>query len=121
MSRGYSTDLRACVLAAIEGGLSKMAAHRTFGLSRSTIDHWITLREQTGSVAPRAVRRRRVRQLQGAAFEAFVERQAHATLDEMAQAWQQETGVRLSTMWFSRALRALKWTRKKELVLPGAR
>ncbi len=112
MSKGYSIDLRERVLQALDEGLSKSAAHRLFHISRSTLDHWLALREQTGSLAPRAVRSRRTRQLQGAAFEEFVRVQAHATLGEMAQAWQQQTGVSLTAMSFSRALYRLGWTRK---------
>ncbi|MGI8757358.1 MAG: IS630 transposase-related protein [Acidimicrobiales bacterium] len=128
MAYGYSIDLRERVLQALDGGMSKMTAHRTFGVSRSTLDHWLALRAQTGSLAPRAPRHRRARQLEGAAFEEFAARQAHASLPEMAQAWQQETGVLLSTMSFSKALARLGWTRKKrdgatkkELALSGAR
>ncbi len=115
MPHHYSVDLRERVLQAIDGGLSKLAAHRTFDVSRPTIDRWLKLRAETGSLAPRAPRRLRARQLEGAAFEAFAQRQAHATLPEMAQAWQQETGATLSTMSFSKALCRLGWTRKKRV------
>ena len=115
MSKGYSIDLRERVLQALDEGLSKSAAHRLFHISRSTVDHWLALREQTGSLAPRAVRSTRTRQLQGAAFEEFVRAQSHATLGEMSQAWQQQTGVSLTAMSFSRALRRLGWSRKKRV------
>lgn len=115
MAYGYSIDLRERVLQAIDAGMSKMTAHRTFRVSRPTIDGWLALRAQTGSLAPRRPHHTRVRQLEGAAFEAFVVRHAHATLSEMAAAWQQETGALLSTMEFSRALRRLGWSRKKRV------
>ena len=115
MSKGYSVDLRERVLQALDEGMSKMTAHRLFHISRSTIDHWLSLREETGSLAPRAVRSTRTRQLQGAAFEEFVRAQAHATLGEMAQAWQQQTGASLTAMSFSRALGRLGWSCKKRV------
>ena len=115
MSKGYSIDLRERVLQAVEEGMSKMTAHRKFHISRSTIDHWFALREQSGSLAPRPVRVTRTRQLQGAVFEEFVRAHAHATLDEMAQAWQHKTGASLTAMSFSRALNGLGWTRKKRV------
>jgi len=115
MPKVYSVDLRERVLQSLDDGMSKMTAHRTFRVSRSSIDRWLALREQTGSVLPRASRAGRPSLLRGAAFEAFVHRYEHATLDEMAQAWQEETGVLLSDMAFSRALRALGWTRKKRV------
>jgi len=79
MSKGYSIDLRERVLGSLDAGMSKMTAHLLFRISRPTIDRWIALREQTGSLAPRALPPTRVRQLQGAAFEEFAQRHAHAT------------------------------------------
>ena len=120
MPKIYSIDLRERVLQSLDEGMSKMAAHRTFRVSRSTIEHWLALRAQTGSVRPRASRAGRPSWLRGEIFRAFVCRHAdikiqNATLDEMVQAWQHETGVSLSDMAFSRALRALGWTRKKRV------
>ncbi len=115
MPKGYSIDLRERVLQALDEGLSKSAAHRLFHISRSTVDHWLALREQTGSLAPRLVRSTRTRQLQGAAFEEFVRVQAHATLAEMSRAWHEQTGVSLTAMSFSRALKRLGWSRKKRV------
>ena len=115
MSKGYSVDLRERVLQALDDGMSKMTAHRTFHVSRSSIDDWLTLREQTGLVVPRASRAGRTSSLRGAAFEAFVRRRAHATLEEMVPAWREQTGVSLSDMSFSRALRALGWRGKKRV------
>lgn len=113
MPRIYSVDLRSCVLKALDNGLSKMAAHRNFGVSRSTIDDWLRLREQTGALLPLPRRCGRGRRLQGAVFEDFARRHFDATLHEMAAAWHQEQGVSLTPMSFSTALRVLGWSRKK--------
>ena len=115
MGKSYSTDLRERVLQAIDEGMSKAQAHRTFHLSRSTIDRWFALRERTGCLAPPPYCRTYARQLEGEEFKAFAHRNRHATLGEMAQAWQQEKGVLLSAMSFSRALVAIGWTRKKRV------
>ncbi len=115
MAKGHSIDLRERVVGTLDEGLSKRAAHHLFHISRSTIDHWLALREQTGSLAPRPMRRTRSCQLEGAVFEEFAVRHAHSTLGEMAVAWHQEKGVLLSAMSFSRALRSLGWTRKKSV------
>ena len=58
MGKPYSEDLRLRVLQAIEGRMSKMMAHKTFGVSRSTMDDWIALRARTGSVAANTTYRR---------------------------------------------------------------
>lgn len=36
----YSMDLRERVLSVLDSGMNKMTAHKTFQVSRSTIDHW---------------------------------------------------------------------------------
>ncbi len=115
MAKGHSIDLRERVVGTLDEGLSKRAAHQLFHISRSTIDHWLALREQTGTLAPRPMRRTRCCQLEGAVFQEFVRRHAHCTLGEMAVAWHQEQGAVLSAMSFSRALRRLGWTRKKRV------
>ena len=113
----YSEDLRLRVLGAIDGGMSKMTAHKTFRVSRSTIDDWIKLREQTGTVQANTTYRRgkapTINDLP--AFEAFARRHSGCTLAQMAKAWERETGVKLTSMPFSHALRRIGWTRKKRV------
>jgi transposase len=116
----YSLDLRLRVLGAIDAGMSKMTAHKTFGVSRSTIDDWFKLRQQTGSVqANTSYRRGKAPTIHDlAAFEQFARRHSGCTLEQLAKAWQQETGVKLTVMPFSRALRRIGgkgWTRKKRV------
>ena len=113
----YSQDLRLRVLAAIDGGMSKMAAHRTFRVSRSTIDDWFKLRAQTGGVqANTTYRRGKAPTLEDlTVFAEFAQRHSGCTLAQMAQAWEQETGVKLTLMPFSQALQRIGWTRKKRV------
>jgi transposase len=118
MGAPYSQDLRVRVLAALDSGMSKIVAHQTFGVSRSTIDEWLKLREQTGSVqANTSYYRGRPPALPDtAAVRAFVQRHQHSTLEQMALAWEQEGGQRLSRMTFSTTLRRLGYTRKKRAI-----
>lgn len=117
MGKAYSVDLRRRVMAAIDGGVSKMQAHKTFQVSRSTIDDWRRLRDETGSVQDRP---RQPGEPCGLAaqegFSGFVQRHQHRTLEQMRQAWQQQTQQSLSTMSFSRALRQQGYTRKKRAI-----
>ena len=101
MPKYYSTDMRECVLRFIDEGQSKSAAHRIFHVSRMTIVRWLALREQTGGVSPRAMRRQHPPELHGAAFEEFVRGHGDATLDEMAVSWHAQGGALLSAMSFS--------------------
>jgi transposase len=113
--KAYSLDMRQCVLEALEGGMSKMQAHRSFQVSRSTIDDWLRLRRETGQVQDKpGLRRGRANAIHDlVVFEAFATRYCHATLAQMAVAWERETGQKLSLMTFSKALRRIQWTRKK--------
>jgi transposase len=115
MSAPYSQDLRLRVLAALDGGMSKMKAHHTFRVARSTIDDWLQLRAQTGSVAVvPPVRRGPSAAIQDLViFEEFATRHRSKTLAGMQAAWEQERGQRLSDNTFSLALRRIGWTRKK--------
>ena len=122
MGKSYSQDLREKVLGAVDNGMSKMGAHRVYQVSRSTIDDWLVLREQTGALTPMA-RRAPVkgRVLSGEAFVEFAQRHAGKRLEDMAVAWQQEQGQQVSVMSFWRALRCQGnvapkgWTRKKRV------
>ena len=113
----YSEDLRLRVLAAIDAGMSKMTAHKTFRVSRSTIDDWFKLREQTGSVKANTTYRRgkapTIHDLP--AFEEFARRHSGCTLGQLAHAWEEESGVKLSLKPISQTLRRIGWTRKKRV------
>jgi transposase len=124
MGKAYSEDLRALVLRVIDEGMSKMEAHRVYRVSRTTIDDWIGLRQQTGGL--KVLSRRastKARALSGEVFVQFAQHHAGKTLTlgQMALAWEQEQGQKLSLMTFSVALRrqgnvAPKgWTRKKRV------
>jgi len=115
MGAAYSQDLRQRVLQALDDGMIKMKAHRTFQVSRSTIDDWLNLRATTGSVRVKASARRgpqpAISDLE--AFARFAQRHNGTTLSRMAQAWRRETGQSLSINTFSLALKRLGWTHKK--------
>ncbi len=94
-----------------------MSAHRIFGVSRSTIDRWLKLRAATGSLQANTTYRRgkapAINDL--AAFAEFAGRHSGCTLAQMAVAWEQERGQKLTLMPFSIALRRIGWTRKKRV------
>lgn len=116
MGKAYSEDLRLKALAALDGGMKKMAVHRAFGISRSTLDDWVALREQQGHLAPpRPVGRTGRGFFNAAKFEAFVRRHQEATLGQMRRSWEREEGQLLSEKTFSTWLARLGWTRKKRV------
>ena len=115
MGRAYSQDLRLRVLGAIDAGMNKMQAHKTFCVSRSSIDDWLRLRVEQGHVRDKAPRHKKTGGALGdvEVFGAFAAAQSGATLRQMAQAWKEQNGQGLSINTFSLALQRLGWTRKK--------
>ena len=115
MGAPYSQDLRLRVLQALDEGMSKMAAHKLYRVARSTIDDWLDLREQTGcvTVVPpvRSSSNRKIDDL--AVFEEFARRHCYQTLEQMARAWEQERGGRVSHTTVAGAMKRIGWTRKK--------
>ena len=96
--------------------MSKMTAHQTFGVSRSSIDDWIKLRERTGSVATNTTYRRgKAPSVSEEELRAFAQEHSGCTLAQMAVAWQQQTGQTKSQKFFSRGLGRIGWTRKKRV------
>jgi transposase len=121
MGKAYSEDFRRRVLERMDAEMSKMQAHRTFGISRSTLDDWLRLRDEQGHVRDKPPAKGR----QGAlsdlkVFGEFAARHQGATLGQMANAWHQEQGQQLSINTFSLALKALDWTRKKRASSTGS-
>ncbi len=118
MGAPYSQDLRLRVVGAIDGGMSKMTAHQTFRVSRSTIDDWLKQREAVGHVEARPHSRRgplpKIADL--GAFEAIALRHQEKTLEGMTHQWQSETGQSVSGQTLSSMMKKIGWTRKKRVL-----
>lgn len=115
MGAPYSDDLRLRVLAAVDSGLSKTQVHRTFGVSRSTIDDWLKLRATTGGVTAKTTyyRGRRPMLVDSPALRTFIAEHQGNTLAQLSQAWSQEQGQQVSVKTFHKTLQRLGYTRKK--------
>jgi len=112
----YSEDLRLKALAALDGGMKKMAVHGAFGVSRSTLDDWIALRQAQGHVRPsRSLGRTGKGFFDAVRFEEFALHHQEKTLGQMRAAWESECGQCLSERTFSNWVRRLGWTRKKRV------
>ena len=117
MGKTYSEDLRLRVLWALDSGMSKLAVCRAYKLARTTLDDWLRLREQTGSLRPKSYQRGRAPQLPDTAqVHHFIQRHSHCTLSQMSQAWEKETGQKVSVVTFCNRLRRLGYTRKKRVI-----
>lgn len=103
----YSLDLRERVVAFIEKGGKKLEASRRFEVCRSTIDKWLLLKQETGTLQPLPLAPRSWRKLDPIALQTYVEKYPDERLEDYAKHFQTSpTGV-----W--RALKRLKITRKK--------
>jgi transposase len=118
--RAYSPDLRARILAAVDAGMSKAQAARTFGVDEETIRRYgIRLRE-TGTLDPRPHPGRSplIRPEQREVLWAQLVEHPTATLAQHCELWAARTGVRVAVPTMSREIRRLGWTRKKDRWVP---
>src|ERR671914_2721 len=114
--QAYSEDLRLRIVAAVDGGMPRSEAARTFGVGRATVKRYLALRRETGALAPRPHRGPPSIKMAAlaAALPPRLEAAPDATLAEHC-AWYEETsGVRVCDTTMSRVIRRhLGWTRKK--------
>ena len=110
MPRPYSYDLRVRVVAAVEKGMEVREASGTFGVHRDTIRRWLACKAATRDVeAKSGYQRGHSHKITNPEqFQAFLQQQGDATLEELAAAW---GGVKRMTIW--RQLRKLGYTHKK--------
>ena len=114
--QAYSEDLRLRIVAAVDGGMPRSEAARTFGVGRATVKRYLALRRETGALAPRP--RRGPPPLVTAALAAALPprlaARPDATLAEHCAWYEDTTGVRVADTTMSRVIRRhLGWTRKK--------
>lgn len=116
--QSYSEDLRARVMAAVDGGMAVRAAAKLFRVSVSYIYKALIRRRQTGAVSASTRRGHRPRKLlpaQEAALAAHIEAHPDLTLAAL-QAWLlAEHGVRLSNgaMWSAVARLGLSYKKRR--------
>ncbi len=110
----YGIDLRERALGAIDRGMSKWEVHKTFQISRTSLDDWLKLRETTGKLndasychGPKPTIAQTVEN------QAFFEEHEHKTLAQLCDLWFNKTGERVSDVTMSKTLKRLGYTRKK--------
>jgi len=111
----YSADFRDRLLRALDAGLERAEATRTFGVPDRTIRRWQQRRRETGSIAPtpRVGRRRQIGPEAVALLREQVAAHPDATLAEHCARWTAEHGVAVSVATMSRALARLGLPLKK--------
>jgi len=115
--KAYSLDLRTRVLAAIDDGMSRTDAVRTFQVSLGSIKRWMRLRQTSGSLAPRP-RKGKTASISAAQLPTLrfqLEQFPDASLAEHARRWHDDHTTSLSPWTLGRAIRRLGWSRKKRV------
>ena len=111
----YPADFRERLLRALDAGLVRAEATRTFGVTERTIRRWQQQRRETGAVAPkrRRGRRRHIGLQAEPALWDQVAAHPDATLAEHCARWSTDHGVTVSAATMSRALTRLGLPLKK--------
>jgi transposase len=111
----YPADFRDRLLRALDAGLARAEATRTFGVTDRTIRRWRQRHCETGSMAPmpRPGRRRQIGAQAEAALREQVRQSPDATLAEHCARWAATQGVTVSVATMSRALQRLGLPLKK--------
>lgn len=116
MPAPYSDDLRQKALDALDRGEGKSHICRWLNISRNTLDLWIKRRAATGSLSPTRPYQRgpqpKIADLEQ--FRQFAKQHGHLTQIDMAQQWSEA----VSNRTIGKALKRIRFTRKKNLRLP---
>jgi transposase len=115
--RPLGIDLITRVIQAVDGGMGKTQAAKTFKVSRRVVYNWLERRKKTGRLAPKEGYQKghghKVPDLE--IFEAFAERHKSFKSKDMAKSWEKETGVVISKTVILKHLKKIKFTSKKNV------
>ena len=112
--KAYSTDLRVRILEAVDKGMPKSEAARTFGVSRSSIKRYAAARREGRPLTPKKhpgskpkldERARKI-------LEADVEERPSITLKERCRFLEEMVGISVSKSTLSRLLRKMGFSPK---------
>jgi transposase len=111
----YSEDLRRKIVEAVQRGMPKTDAARTFGVGISSVKRYAATYREGRSLAPkkRPGSKPKLDEDARKLLEVDLEERPAATLPERREFLQQVCGVKVSDSTVSRVLRRMGWTRKK--------
>ena len=100
---------------ALDGGMKKTEASKTFNISRNTINLWLKRRNESGDYRAKKGYQQgynpKIQDLEE--FQEFVQKNSSKTQKEMAEAW----GEKISDQTIGKALKKIGFTRKKNLLI----
>ena len=112
----YSKDLRKKIVEAVERGMPKIEAARTFGVGISSVKRYVATYREGRSLTPKKRPGSKPKLDEGARklLEANLEDHPEATLPQRREFLRRVCGVSVSDSTVSRMLRRMGWTRKKD-------
>ena len=111
-----STDLRTRAIETYERTGNKSQVCRTFNIARTTLDHWIKLKSETGSLDQQAWGRGRKHTISDwDAFKAFVEQASFDTIKQLVPLYEQHFGKPIDYECLRTSVHRLGLTHKKRV------
>ncbi len=112
----YSEDLRKKIVEAVERGMPKIEAARTFGVGISSVKRYAKMLNEGRTLAPKKNpgKRLKVDERGKRLLEADLDARPAAALPERREFLQKVTGVKLSESTVSRLLKRMGFSRKKD-------
>jgi transposase len=113
----YSEDLRRSIVRAVEGGTSKSAAARLFGVSLSSVKRYLRIAKRGASLSPRkgGGRPSKTNQSTEKLLTEDVKERPAATVSERRRYLEHTTGKALSDSTVKRLLKRIGFSRKNGL------
>jgi transposase len=111
-----STDLRTRAIEAYERTGKKSQVCQTFNIARTTLDHWIKLKSETGSLDQQAWGRGRKHTISDwDTFRAFVEQASFDTITQLVPLYEQHFGKAIDYERLRLSVQRLGLTHKKRV------
>jgi transposase len=112
----YSEDLRKKIVEAVERGMPKIEAAKTFGVGISSVKRYVAAARAGRSLAPqrRPGSHTQLDENARRLLEADLQERPAATLPQRREFLRRVAGVRVSDSTVSRMLKRMGWTRKKD-------
>ena len=112
----YSEDLRKRIVEAVEKGMPKIEAAKTFGVGISSVKRYVAAARAGWSLAPkkRPGSKPKLGETARRLLEADLQERPAATLPQRREFLRRVAAVRVSDSTVSRMLKRMGWTRKKD-------
>ena len=114
--KAYSEDLRRKIVEAVERGMPKGEAAKTFGVGVSSVKRYAAAAREGRTLAPkkRPGSRPKLDEAARRLLEADLDERPAASLPQRREFLRRACGVSVSDSTVSRVLRRLGWSRKKD-------